>query len=139
MKKIIDKITYPPFIWEVIIPTLFKIAIIIFIIIPIITNMASPLRKSPEKVEKDILKITPIGMDMEDVINVLNNKKGWQIDFISYDHGYIERLNSLSTKTVNADLGKYSNLLYETYVEAFWGFDDNFKLIEVYVRKDGGL
>lgn len=125
--------------------TISTILIIIWIVSTII--LSNPLRRSQNYIKNDILKITPIGTKMEDVINIIKDKRQWEIDYISYDHGYnrpgkpdpsdiaLGRETIVGEKSIRVFVGEYTNV-FTTSVTVFWGFDDNSRLIDVYVWKD---
>ena len=104
------------------------------------------LMKSDRRIRKDILKLTPIGSSMEEVVKVVENNEKWEIDWIWDNRGYgidkngipgepDEDSNLVGAKSISADIGCYYIPL-KTYVTVYWGFDENSKLIEIAVRKD---
>ena len=60
------------------------IALLTFILI----LLSNPLRKSNENIRKDLLKIMPIGTNMEEIIEQINKNKKWEIHYINNDKGY---------------------------------------------------
>jgi len=131
--------------------------VIIFatIIATVIIMLSNPLRKSPEEIRTDILELTPIGMSMEDVIDVIRNNSSWRIER-RFDQGYIEgrwyvrgphqgaysSLHDVAIVGVNSMevyIGSYRYffflLVFETRVSAFFGFDEDSNLVDVGIRK----
>ena len=49
---------------------------------------SDPLQKSEELIREDILELTPIGMSMDDVLEVIKSEEKWTIMSINYDKGY---------------------------------------------------
>jgi len=136
--------------------------IILLIAIAIIPTWKpfSPLRKSEEQIKEDLLKITPIGMNLDDVISVIEKKTRWKIHNngslkslseapINYnilsDFGYSITVNTpkgqknftktIGTKSIRVTIGHYLNP-FETSVLVFWGFDEEGILIDLDIRKD---
>jgi len=132
--------------------SLFSIVIVVLVISIVV--LSNPLRKSPKNIKADILKLTPIGMSMEDAIKVIDSNEKWAIRYISGKYGYSmfggwpgapspnEIAQNADTiigeKSINASIGEYRNI-YKIYVDVFWGFDENSKLISITVRKDGDV
>ena len=108
-------------------------------VLPHITRSLSPLGKPEAKIRETILEFTPLGMSMDEVINMIESNKKWKIDFINYDFGYVSHDSGLNPtvigkKTINAYIGSYVDF-WKVYVNATWAFDENSKLIDVFVEK----
>jgi hypothetical protein len=108
-----------------------------------ILTFINPLRKSHEGVTKDLLKLTPIGMDIKEVEKVIKNKKEWEIMYISYEQGFVHPYRYhladdyvVGEKSIRVFFGRYNFLFIPMSVSAFWGFDEEGKLIEIYVVKN---
>jgi hypothetical protein len=117
------------------------ILLIIFLIIVAINILAliNPLRKSQAGIEKDILKLTPMGMQMDDVIKTIEGNEEWKVRYISYERGYMHPYrenHTVGNKSIRASIGVYKAIFIPVYVTVLWGFDENGKLIEIYVWKD---
>ena len=96
------------------------------------------LRKPEEEIKDNILKITPLGTSMEDVLKVIETNKKWKIDWIrdKYPSNFTN-LNAdtiIGNKSAKAYIGHYYNP-FLTDVEIYWGFDEEDKLIEIGIRK----
>ncbi len=125
--------------------TLIVLSVIVLIVAIIL--LLNPLRRSQEQIKNDILKLTPMGTSMEDVIKIIESKKQWEIDYISHEHGYrrpgtpeysdiaLGRETIVGEKSIRVLVGEYRNI-FITSVTVFFGFDKNSKLIEIYVWKD---
>ena len=75
---------------------------------------------------------------MEDVIKVVEGNKKWEIENIRYDFGYTSLeppFDEIGEKSITVYLGEYWNPLVVD-VTAWYGFDEEGKLIDVAVRKD---
>jgi len=111
---------------------------LIFLLVVIV--MLNPLRRSQEAIKRSILKQTPISSSMEEVIEVIERKE-WDVRYgdIDYNRGYTDRdtYEVVGVKSIRACIGSYSDfILFTTYVSVFWGFDEEGKLIDVYIWKD---
>ena len=114
--------------------------------------MSNPLRKPPEKIREDLLKLTPIGTSMEEVIGAIRGHKKWRIEYVSDTHGYSVSAYDgrpsepapdekwIGKKSINAYLGSYcggiKDYFFEIGVSVYFGFDEDSKLIDIAVRKD---
>ena len=104
----------------------------------IIVILSNPLRKTQENIRRDVLLLTPIGSTIEEVIDVIENNSRWKILWIDYDNNssYTDLIYDriIGDKAIKVLGGSYRNI-FETFVEIYWGFDGEGKLIEVGVRK----
>ena len=123
-------------------------ALFLAIIITVMVMLSDPLRKSEEKIRESLFKITPIGMDIDDVIKVIKNKKKWELGHVNYNNGYSILGGNpnppspagddtiLGKKSIIGNIGRYMKY-YIIEVEVFWAFDEDSKLIDLHVRKEG--
>jgi hypothetical protein len=113
------------------------ITLSIFILVYIFICLLNPLRKSEEKIKESILKLTPVGTSLEDVIKIIENNKKWETRYISYEDGYLDPKTRavVGEKSIRAFVGEYRNF-FVTSVSVFWGFDEDSKLIEICIWKD---
>ena len=97
-----------------------------------------PLLIEPSKyIREYLLELTPIGTSIEDVLEVIYKNEEWRIDRINYEQGYIEETRIIGEKSIRVMIGEYKKSFdFYTAVEVSWGFDENSKLIDIYVRKD---
>jgi hypothetical protein len=114
------------------------ILLLLIILLIILIYLTNPLFKSEETLQNDILKLTPLGTSIDEVIKIIKTRKKWRITQISNDHGYIYQksypLKEIGNKSIRAEIGEYGFILV-TNVTIFWGFDENSKLIDVWVWK----
>jgi uncharacterized SAM-binding protein YcdF (DUF218 family) len=105
------------------------------IVVPFINN---PLQKSPNRIRDDILKITPVGLSMDEVRTVIG-EQNWRVAEGSSEHGYRNHNHPagqrVGVKYIGADVGKSRFLFFFQTVRVYWGFDENDKLIDVYAVK----
>jgi hypothetical protein len=102
-----------------------------------------PFRPGPKSIEKRLARITPLGSSFEEVTNILFKRYSSDPIFISEDRGFQlqgpqpPEIEIVGVKSVEVDLGEYSLLPFpgSTLVTAYWGFDDNDKLIRIWVCK----
>ena len=101
-----------------------------------VTYATNPLRKSEEEIKANILKLTPIGTSMDDVINVIESNESWGWEGYISPNGFPVDVSGdpIGEKSISVILGSYRNI-FKTYVLSRWVFDENSKLIEVFVNK----
>jgi hypothetical protein len=102
----------------------------------------SPLRWSEASIRASLLKQTPLGSSSGQVRGFVM-AQGW------LDRNYIGNRGFLKTEigvpvvqeravgatSIRGELGHYQSVPFQTYVTAFWGFDTNDQLIDVWVWK----
>jgi hypothetical protein len=118
------------------------IFVCIIIVIIVIRMLQNPLfLRSERQIERYILRITPIGMSVEDVINVVRNETSWKV---IRARGWTP-LSSLSENELNSyideriDVGVVMLFLGKSFgfnsVTAIWRFNQNGELISVTVNR----
>jgi len=126
------------------------IGVMIIVAIPLvwllISAISNPLTRSEEQIRNDLLKVTPIGTSMEDVIAAIEGHEKWKIFHINENRGY--KINSDGTlrrswhsggyitigeKSLDVELGKG---IITSYVGAWYGFDENSSLIDITIFKE---
>jgi len=130
------------------------IAFFVIIVMVVIVMLLNPLRRSEEKIRESILELTPIGTSMEDVVKVVENNEKWEIRSVratgyllingepsfpyvspiaesnyEYEHPII------GEKSIRVHLGEYRTV-FAVDVSAYFGFDEDSKLIDIAVIKD---
>lgn len=126
--------------WTVIIIIIILVALIV---VPMIIN---PIRRPRNMLRNHILRQTPIGTSMEDVIVFVDSNEAWGVQ-INYDIGLIYSGTPISewpvTLTghsiigdmfIGVHMGNYG-ILPRMYAWVGWAFDAEGELIKVYVRK----
>jgi hypothetical protein len=134
---------------------LFNFSFILFAV-TILTNFAIHLFSIPHTedpllleaevmIETYLFRLTPIGTSMDDVLAEIGRHKEWSNIRIIDNHGYViqgrryssDLLSSgvVGEKSILVTLGTYQEF-YEIYVAAYWGFDKDSKLINIYVIKE---
>ena len=127
--------------------------LLIFIVIILIlsymlyVNFSNTLTRSEHEIREHILTLIPIGTNMDETVNIIQDTEQWEIRRISYDRGYYvtnsnrpsdsgrEGMTVIGQSAICASIGNYGFIL-ETYVVAYFGFDENHRLIDVHIRKD---
>jgi len=107
----------------------------------------NPMRRPAPLIRLHVLWHTPIGMDMEDVIEIIENRRRWGDPAINRSNGFrhpsrfVEGSDGRPTAAIVGDqsvqtrVGIYHMMpFHERTLHIFWGFDEDGKLIEVYVR-----
>lgn len=97
----------------------------------------NPLRRSEAEIRNRILGATPLETPFRDVRDIVE-RNGWSIGSESQEEGAFDQ-RSLQPRKVGerhiwALLGHYG-LPFPTYVSARWAFDENGRLIDVWVEK----
>lgn len=127
---------------------LFLLAIIMLVtFIPMIVH---PYRRPISMVRNYILRITPIGTSIDDVIAILESRDDFGFLHINFESGFraspADRhsgIEDMGEMLVSTGLGIYRNA-WHTWppfiawsVGASWIFDADGKLIEVHIQKHG--
>jgi len=100
--------------------------------------LSTPLRRSEEHLREALLTETPLGAEFDEV-RLLLNARGW-LDDRHHEHiGFLKQVPGRKTEVVGlrslrAHLGHY-RAPYRTDVTAFWGFDEEGKLVDIWVWK----
>jgi len=133
-------------IWQGIVLSLAAI-IVLTVTVPMFTNL---LRRPQPMVTTYILNLTPIGMHIDDVVE---SREDWRVHYISYDGGFPHpRLHGenhgwpttrsghpiIGEQSIRVHAGIYRawyKLFFNTFVDVLWGFDEDGKLIEIFVWK----
>ncbi|HVU18571.1 MAG TPA: hypothetical protein VHD32_16835 [Candidatus Didemnitutus sp.] len=102
-----------------------------------ILSASESLRRPAAAIEESLLRLAPRGSSVEEVLRAIE-AKGWKHDFI-HETGFLKQEGSkpmevVGKKSIHAHLGEYG-LILKTSVDAFWGFDGEGKLLEVWVWK----
>ncbi|MCL2047723.1 MAG: hypothetical protein FWG87_03245 [Defluviitaleaceae bacterium] len=106
---------------------------ILGIIAIIVVAMAlNPLRWSEQMIRTRMLKLTPIGTSIEEVVDVVENNKKWKA-YPVLNHGYNDRV--IGVKEMQVHIGGYRTI-FHTDIIIFYGFDEDSKLIDIAVFKE---
>jgi len=117
----------------------------VLLMLSLISMLYNPMLRPTPMIRCHILRHTPIGMDMEEVIEIIENNARWGSSMINRESGF--RNPSLSVegsdgRPTAATVGvksiqtnhRYSIPLFlDRSVRIWWGFNENGKLIDVYV------
>lgn len=135
-------------IWQGIVLSLAAI-IVLTVTVPMFTN---PLRRPRSMVTNYILNLTPIGMHIDDVVEIVESRDDWRVHYISYEWGFMHPRHGardgwptsrsghpiIGEQSIRVHAGMYRawyKLFFNTFVGVFWGFDEDGKLIEIFVWK----
>ena len=103
--------------------------------------------RSSESIRRNLLRITPIGSSMEDVIRIAYENDDWTIRRVSEDYGVFfwpnssrpsscipgENCTIVGDQSIQIYLG---HTTFGVYVSAFYSFDENGVLIDIFIRRD---
>jgi len=123
------------------------------LIMVVIMQLLNPLRRSEETIRANVLSFMPIGMSMEDVLEVIESMNDWEI-MHTFDRGYIvgrwyvrgphqgsyvggHDIAVIGVTSMEVHVGSYNFLLFAlgTRVSVFLGFDEDLNLVDIGVRK----
>lgn len=131
--------------------------ILAFPLMQIIFAIANPMRRPHAMAKNYVLRLTPIGTDMEDVISIVDGHRNWSMGFVNYERGFAhpsppigrppsegwDWIYFVGDKSITVRAGSYwpaalnlptpSAWLMRTVVSIFWAFDEDGKLIEIYL------
>ena len=118
------------------------VTLILLSAIALCTVIANPLRRSEAHITNKLLKAAPLGTSMNEVSYYIKKHKNWKTIITSYEHGFHDQRDyegkTVGSKHIRVSMGDYiplSPLPFTTNVTAFWGFDDDYKLIDIWVWK----
>ena len=137
------------------------LSLLIFItLVTFIPMLITPRRRPVNMVRNYILRITPIGTNIEDVIKVIESRDDWGGASVDYERGFYRETASrpplpgveplfpvsfsvIGEMSVSAGIGRYRSWHNLFFIDVIgvgvtWGFDGDGNLIEVHVRKGGG-
>ena len=101
--------------------------------------ISNPLVRSQDHIRQRLLAARPLGTSMSEVESYIR-KQGWEISYVSTNTGfYDQRVKpaiETGSKSIRAELGNYQGIPWRVYVTAFWGFNEQSELIDIWVWKD---
>ena len=100
--------------------------IVILGVIIINIFMSNPLQLPKEIIRANILRVTPIGTNIDDIIKIINDKKEWN------DYRIVNE------KTIRVLMKQYATVFIlplTTHTHVYWEFDVDSNLINVKVIK----
>ncbi|MCL2020017.1 MAG: hypothetical protein FWG70_09700 [Oscillospiraceae bacterium] len=96
---------------------IFSTILVIVSVAVILINSTCPFLKPIQFIERDILRITPLGMSREEVIIVLKNSENW-----------------LNVREDGESIKSHSKFVFP-YIGVTWEFDENGGLININIIK----
>lgn len=119
-------------------------AIILFIFIVLIWLILNPLFMKERKIRDNLLKTIPMSTNMDEALQLIKKNKEWEIRNINYNdgfdftpyYGFPEKGEArvIGEKHIRVYLGNYFIIVHMDVI-AYFAFDENDKLIEIYVEK----
>ena len=133
--------------WIIFLAIIIGVIILITLVMPL-----HPFFRSPRRIMNDTLRLTPMGMHIDDVASIvqsqtiIRNVEEMRNPIIRYDRGYVSP-NSMVPGWPVTEIGissivghKSIQVAYSTHlgmsIGIYWGFDEDGKLIDVLVAKD---
>ena len=103
-----------------------------------------PMRRSVNALTRNVMAVTPLGMDIEDAVEAVNARRRWgNIDLSenwqvpAYDRDALHGMVLAGDTVVGVRLGTVRYFLFLRYeARAIWIFDEHGELMDVVVRKD---
>jgi len=127
---------------------MFIISIFLLVMTAMVMN---PLLRTESSIRNNLLRITPIGTNRNEVATAINDVEGWSIRGFfgpvvlhptlltpTRSGQHDDRFPSVGVRSIEAHLGTY-RLIIRVDVSAFFAFDENDELIEIFVRKQYDL
>lgn len=118
------------------------IALSIVILAAVLAILSNPLRRSEGRIKASMLKLTPVGTSMEEVVSSIKNNKKLKIRVVYQNgvyamDGEYPRAGDLHifNESLQLYLGSYRTI-FETGVTILYSFDGNSNLTGISVRKD---
>ena len=117
------------------------------ILSPIIAVLINPLLMPSDSIRRSILRETPVGTNIEDVLSVIRNRSDWGFRHLDRERGFQRpgapdpdtgRRPIIGEQYIIAFIGDYRFPITPVSVTVFWGFGADGYLIDVYVWKDIG-
>lgn len=113
----------------------FLVTIVLTIVLMVVSN---PLRRSESHIRSQLLVSAPLGTSLENVEQYILEEE-WEINWVSKESGFNHQRFSpsrvIGSKSIRANLGDYQGIPFKANVTVFWGFDDQSKLIDIWVWK----
>ena len=121
------------------------VVILLYVAWLTVSMIFNPMRRPAPMIRNHILRHTPIGICIEEAIEIIDSRRRWGDPVINPDDGFSHPsrfVDGPDGRTTAATVGKqsvhirhrYSSPLFlDRSVRILWGFDENGKLIEVYV------
>ena len=107
------------------------------VIVPMLITLFNPIRRYDNRIEATILRRTPIGTHIDDVIKKVESNSSWRFHGIQElyppHHNFINEVRP--SYLIRIVAGEYRNV-FRTVVWHYWWFDENGLLIKVNVRKE---
>lgn len=117
----------------------------------LILAVINPLFRTENGIRRYLLRITPIGTSMEDVIRIANDNDRWEVKYTDMNYGFTLYPNSsfpsrahprtsprstvIGEKSMRVHLGTF-DMIIRFDVTAWYAFDADGKLIEIRVRRE---
>lgn len=127
-------------------------AVVVALVSVIAILTLNPLRASEDVIRERILKATPTGTSMEEVIDIIDSQEAWELLWIDSDKGFSAQWTHLNytvhrdgryivgEKSIKVFLGEYFSLrTFCTPVSVFWGFDEKGILVDVQAIKEADI
>ena len=124
----------------------------LLVLITVVRMIITPMRRPGRILESQILRITPLGTCIDDVIEIINERDDWANPNVNREFGFnpsspwsnidLPHSPQRGAQFVSIPFGVYRTWLFwppfaEVSVSITWIFDSAGELIEVFVQKIG--
>ena len=132
---------------KIIISVSIIVFIIVCILLPVTLMIINPMQRPAFMIRNQVLSLTPIGTHIDDVIIVIESNENWHWNGHISGAGFrcYRQQRWIGERSIRAGCGAHwpsaiffrpiMGLLTETSTTIFWGFDEDGKLIDVYVHQ----
>ena len=112
----------------------------------IIIFAINPLLKPTGWIRNDLLKLTPVGTRMDDVLAIIENIEKWDFkidNMVSWPPDSEDEASEfidyyIRNESMRFVLGTYT-FIFKTYVTVEYKLDENLKLIDIIIDKEADL
>lgn len=98
----------------------------------------NPLRRPETAIQADLLRQAPLGSTTAQV-EAMIQRHDWKLSYPLANTGFYDQrtrpARETGAKHLRASLGNYQDIPWEANVTVFWGFDENGRLIDLWVWK----
>ena len=116
---------------------------------PFVLMISNPMRRPPEMARNYILRLTPLGTHIDDVVEIMERNGYGRLNIRDFGFSPITSaappplgqpdVPRVGVQSAGIGMGNYHLTWYRwfhtTEVGVSWGFDEDGKLIDVHVRK----
>jgi len=123
--------------------------LLVVLVVTATPMIATPVRRPRGMLRRYVLRVTPIGTNIDDVIDIIQEREDWSLGSVDFHMGFspitaiprpdvVPNIPIVGEMSVSAVLGRYHAWyvvfgIPEVTATARWGFDEDGNLIDVLV------